>query len=224
MSPLRGLQPLTLFSLWPMNQMAESAAADPLNYHVSQLERGITVIDIGFQIRTRSCTTLATIGRGDVDVYVPEPYISKVQCSFEIDLNTHVVMLYDRSFANTTQVFGDDSVPFEHGRPCKVVIKNKLNTCIGMGGSSRRRIEFRVQWHLSVADAMNNIRQQNIAALTNTENPRLARTIDVADTILPSRPETRIHTQNQHQLKMRYAYVDAVKLGSGQFRRSPQSR
>jgi hypothetical protein len=53
-------------------------------------------------------------------------------------------MLYDRSFANSTQVFGENATPFERERDQrKVLVQKKLNTIIGMGGERRDLVQSR---------------------------------------------------------------------------------
>ena len=102
--------PLALFSLLPVcgNERAERPVSHPDNiHHVSTLSSGVEALDVGFHIRGKSSKTLATLGRGiDADIYVEGSSTAKIQCSFEIDLDTGVVMLYDRSFAKSTQVSG----------------------------------------------------------------------------------------------------------------------
>ena len=50
-------------------------------------------------------TAQAIIGRGyDADIQVSSYEISKTQCSFEINLQTRIVMLYDRPSANVAGV------------------------------------------------------------------------------------------------------------------------
>ena len=56
------------------------------------------------------------------------------QCSFEIDLDSSDIMLYDRSNGLTAQVYGDNTAPFKYGRRRRVVVQQKLNTIIRMGG------------------------------------------------------------------------------------------
>jgi hypothetical protein len=138
--------------------------------------------------------------------------ISKIQCSFEIEPNKQVVMLYDRSHGQTTQVFGDNATPFEHGRLRKVAVNVGLNTRIGMGGEARDLVLFDLEWSVDVIkkDAA-RIRQRE--TVEYKENPRLARTIDEADTALPTRRQTRVHTARQ--LKLRYETLDL--LGTGKF-------
>lgn len=125
--------PLALFSLIPLNNRAADVIAHPCNSHlVSRLPAGILGLDIGLHMRSKSGNTIATLGRGDTDIFVGGSSIAKTQCSFEIDLDNNVVMLYDRSHGCTTQVFGEDAMPFEHGRIRKIVVQKNLNTTIGM--------------------------------------------------------------------------------------------
>ncbi|KAJ8062010.1 hypothetical protein OCU04_009792 [Sclerotinia nivalis] len=118
MSCLR--HPLTLFSLspHPENERAKRTVAHPDNHHyVSQLSNGVEALDIGFHIRGKSSTTLATLGRGaEADIFVEGCSIARVQCSFEIDLDTNVVMFFDRSHGCTTQISGENATPFEYER------------------------------------------------------------------------------------------------------------
>jgi hypothetical protein len=207
--------PLALFSLRPVNERARAVVTDPNHDHfVSTLPDGTLALDIG-HIRSKSCGTLATLGR-DADIYVPGSSIAKLQCSFEVDLDTNVVMLYDRSHAQTTQVYGENATPFEPGRLRKVVVQQELNTMIGMGGVGRNIVLFELEWHHNAAQTMENIKdRESISVGCYEENPRLARTIaDEADTVVPSR-ETRPHTAGSRLLKLRYGKVN--KLGSGQF-------
>ncbi len=74
--------PLALFSLRPYrgNERAKRAIAHPENsHHVSTLLNGVEALDIGFQIRGKLSTTLATLGRGiEADIYIEGPSIAKV--------------------------------------------------------------------------------------------------------------------------------------------------
>ncbi|PGH29545.1 serine/threonine protein kinase [[Emmonsia] crescens] len=206
----------TLFSLVPQNKRAEEVVADPLNQQfTSTLDDGTVVLDIGFHVRSKSCNTLATLGRGDTDIFMSGSSISKIQCSFEIDTDTNVIMFYDRSHSQTTQVFGDNAMPFEYGRVRKVVVLEGFNTLIGMGGVARNLVIFELKWYLNSAGTIKTVQDWQNASLSCVENPRLARTIDESDTILPSRRETRPHTSTQGQLKMRYAILK--RIGSGSF-------
>lgn len=179
--------PLALFSLNPLNERAEEIVAHPINEgFVSTLDNGMLALDIG-HIRSKSGpTTLATLGHGGADIYVQGSMIARIQCSFEVDLDTHVVMLYDRSHSQTTQVFGKPGeivIPFEDGRPRKIVVQEGFNTIIGMGGAARNLVLFELVWH---QDRMKN---RDSIPLSYKENPRLAQTVDEADTVLPSERE-----------------------------------
>jgi hypothetical protein len=103
-------------------------------------------------------------------------------------------MLYDRSHGQTTQVFGENATPFEHGRIRKVVVQMELNTIIRMGGVGRNLIQFELKWHPSPVQTIEKLKNREGIPHGYEENPRLARTIDEAETVLPSRRETRPHT------------------------------
>jgi hypothetical protein len=185
---------------------------------VSRLnDTGKLGLDIG-HIRSSDNSTLATMGRGGADILLEGATISKIQCSFEINLDTNVIMFYDRSHSQTSQVFGEDAepfaTPFEYGRPRKVVVQEGLNPIIGMGGKERNLFKFRLKWHCTADDAIQKIKNRGSVAFE--ENPRFAQTIDETDTVLPSRMETRIHTPRPQQLRIRYAKIGAL-LGRGKF-------
>jgi hypothetical protein len=207
--------PLALFSLVALNERAEEVVAHPCNRHlVSTLEDESLALDVG-HVRSASGDddTLATLGRCG-DILVDGVSIFKIQCSFEIDRDTGIVMFYDRSHGQTSQVLGENAVQFQHGRLRKVVVQEQLNTIIGMGGVGRNLVQFQLQWHGTPAQAMAKVkgrRSNNVQY-----NPRLARTLDEADTIAPSRMETRIHTPDRGSQKMRWKQM-GDPLGAGQF-------
>ncbi|ESZ94490.1 calcium/calmodulin-dependent protein kinase [Sclerotinia borealis F-4128] len=197
--------PLALFSLYPYkgNVRAERIISHPDNSHtLSTLSNGKLALDIDFHLHRKSNKTLATLGRGDnVDIYVEGAYISQRQCSFELDSDTGVVMLYDRSSTRSIQVFGRTA-------------EDELNTIVGMGGERRDLVQFELIWHQSPEGTVKTINHYSSMPCGQVENPRLARTVDYAPTEFPSRYETRTHTPGQ--LKMRYVIV-GTRLGSGQF-------
>jgi len=203
----------------PGNERAERVVSHPDNsHHVSTLSDGTLALDVGFHIRGKSSTTLATLGRGvEADIYVEGSSIAKIQCSFEIDLDTGVIMFYDRSHGCTTQVSGENATPFEYERSRKVLIQKGLNTIIGMGGERRDLVQFKLEWHQDPTQTAETIKNYEALPCGRVENPRLSRTVDEAPTDLPSRRETRPHTPGCLQLKMRYEKVVGGKLGSGQF-------
>ena len=216
---LRPPHPLALFSLFPKpgNERAESIVFHPENVrHVSVLSTGHKALDVGFQMRGKSSTTLATLGRGiEADIYLEGSSISRVQCSFEIDLDTGIVMFYDRSHGCTTQVSGSNATPFEYGRIRKVVVRDELNTVIQMGGERRDLIQFELRWHHGPASIAEVINKYDALLSSTLDNPRIARTEYDAPTDLPSRMDTRTHTPGRRQLNMRY--IRLQPLGSGQF-------
>ena len=216
MSRPRG-HPLAYFALRPENHRARSVLNHPDNSaFVSTLSDGTLVLDIG-HVRSKSgSSTLATLGRGDADIFVEGLSIAKIQCSFEIIPVTNVVMLYDRSHGQTTQVFGEYSTPFENGRLRRVVVQTELNTVIGMGGVDRNLVQFKLHWYQAWNETIEKMKSRETSASGYIEHPRLARTvIDEADTVLPTQRQTRIHTAGSKQLTMRY--VTMKKLGAGQF-------
>ncbi|KAI9768629.1 MAG: hypothetical protein M1840_004826 [Geoglossum simile] len=212
--------PLALFSLCPRNERAERVVSHPNNSHhrVSILDGGrlTYAIGIGFHTRGKSSTTLATLGRGvDVDIFVEGNSVSKLQCSFEINPGTGVVMLYDRSHCCTTRVSGENVMPFEYGRVRRVLVQRGLNTVIGMGGERCDLVQFELVWYRDHGQTAETIKSVEALSYHQVENPRLTQTMDVAATELSSRRETRPHTPGNLQLKMRY--VMRERLGSGQF-------
>ncbi|KAK4107119.1 kinase-like protein [Canariomyces notabilis] len=207
--------PLALFSLTPLNKRAEQVVEDPCNKHlVSTLEGGASALDVG-QVRPASAddATLATLGRCG-DIFVEGASISKIQCSFEIDRETGIVMFYDRSHGQTSQVYGENAVQFEHGRPRKVVVQQDLNTIIGMGGVGRNLVRFQLRWHYTPDEVMAKVKERQSNSVQY--NPRLARTLNEADTVAPSRMGTRIHTPGPRQPKVRWKQIGKA-LGAGQF-------
>ncbi|KAK8074552.1 kinase-like protein [Apiospora hydei] len=180
--------PLALFSLAPRGKRAQAIVDHALNQHLVSLLGTQRVLDVGHIRSKDNNNALVTLGR-DGDIYLEGSSISKTQCAFEIDSN-NVVMFYDRSHSQTSQVSGANAKPFQPGRGRKVVVQQNLNTIIGMG-------------------------DQRQEAATLEENPRFARTIDVADTVAPSRRETRIHTPGPQQSGIRY-YATSL-LGAGAF-------
>jgi hypothetical protein len=196
-----------LFSLKPYNGWAKIVVEDEANGYIAlELDDGTIVLDIG-HIRPKSGEILATLGR-NASILVKRAGISKVQCLFSIDPTTNVIMFHDMSPGQTTQVSGKNETPFERGRPRKVVVRDNLNTIIGMDGRDRNLIQFELHWHIA-PDQMTNPLPYEI-------DPYLVHTIDVANTILHSRPRTRSYTPGTRELKVRYIKI-VNRLGAGQF-------
>ncbi|KAH0832573.1 hypothetical protein FOPE_01142 [Fonsecaea pedrosoi] len=208
---------LVLFALSAKNHRAERVLSHPENRHlISTRADGQLTFDIGFPLRGQSPTTLATLGRGtNADIFVEGSNISRVQCSFEVDLDTGIVMFYDRSHGSTSQVFGKDATPFEFGRPRKVVVQESLNTIIGMGGERCDLFLFELDWRHEPSGTTHAIKRYGAFPGTRKQHPRITRTVDEAPTELPSHRETRLHTPGSLVLKIRYIKIG--KIGSGSF-------
>lgn len=205
-----------LFCLIPLNKPAEHAVDHPNNRHlVARTTGGRRGLKVGSH-KSETKHTLATLGRGqNADIFVEGAGISKIQCSFEIEPTSGAVMLYDRSRLHTTQVYGENATPFEHGRVRKVLVQAELNTEIGLGGKGTDRVRFALDWYLTRNQTAEVIKARQSSTREIEDNPRLALTIDEPETILPSQMVTGIHTPNLQQLKMRFFRGD--ELGAGQF-------
>lgn len=203
-----------LFSLNALNDLAMAVVAHPFNHHlVSRLPEGGPVLDVGFNIRSKSRNTLATLGRSETDIILEGDSIAKVQCSFEVDLDSGIVMLYDRSNGLTTQVFGDHATPFQHGRCRRVVVQMGLNTMIGIGGIRCDLVQFELIWHLNPSETIEKIKSLGRKSCDQHENPRFARTVDEALSVLPS---IEFCIPEEGKPRIRYEIVGSP-LGSGQF-------
>ena len=216
--PQDGPPPLALFSLEALNPRAAAVIADPSNSHlVSQYttpeQRTFTVLNIG-HVRSGlgGSATLATLGRTG-DIHVQGTEIAKTRCSFEIDRKTKVVMFHDRSTSQSSQVFGEQTVPFEHGRIRTVVVNEKLNTIIGMGGVGRDLVKFRLCWHFDTVALPGKLAEREISRLQ--ENPHLARTVIGEDMVALAGMETRLHESGPRQRKI--IWQSLRTLGVGRF-------
>ncbi|KAI0157981.1 kinase-like domain-containing protein [Hypoxylon sp. FL1284] len=161
---------------------------------------GITVLGIGHSAPKKSSpNVLAELGCGDsADIFLDGSSISKTQARFEINRESNLVMFVDCSPDQSSQVFSDTggAYPFEYGRACrKVVVANGINTMIGMGGTKRNHITFRLIW------------DQGEQPWTEVV-PRYAPT----KTSLTSRMETRTHTALKK--KIRYATGNVIGWGN----------
>ena len=206
--------PSALFSLKSLNPRAKAV----VNRHdrlASRSKEGDIVLDVG---QTRSMSgddaVLVTLGRNG-DIQLDGSSIAKIQCAFEINMATKVVMFYDRSHSQTSQVFGENATPFEYGRSRKVVVQKRLNTLIGLGGVGRNMFQFELKWHCEPAQAMEAITNRACTAFEFEDNPCLAQTVDETDTVIPSQRETRPHTAGPQQPTLRHANIN--ELGSGEF-------
>lgn len=211
--PRFGPIPLTLFSLVPLNDRAKDVIAHPNNHHlISTSIEGNQNLDISFHIRSTSQNTLATRGRCDSDITLQGASISRLQCYFEINPTTGVIMLYDRSNSQTTQVFGEDACQFETGRLRRVVVAENLNTEIGIGGQACDLIQFHLRWHNNANELLTKYSIRELPY--ELENPFVARTVDEEPTAAPTQLKTKLHTPGEY-ISMRYKV--GGRLGAGNF-------
>lgn len=120
-----------LFYLTPISKQAQDVLKDPENAFLLDRSGPTTRFAIGhFESKAGNRTTLVTIGRLG-DIVLRGTGYSRQQCSFQIDLDTHVIMFYDDSRAGTSSVIGPDSMPFRPGHSRKVVVQPGLNSVIG---------------------------------------------------------------------------------------------
>ncbi|AEO65261.1 uncharacterized protein THITE_2048148, partial [Thermothielavioides terrestris NRRL 8126] len=210
--------PLALFSLRPLNERAQQVVAHPCNSHLVSFSNHhqVWVLDVG-HVRSASgdVSTLATLGRGG-DILVDGSNISKIQCSFEIDRETNVVMFYDRSHSQTSQVFGENAAPFVYHRPRKVVVQEGLNTIIGMGGVNSNLVMFKLDWHCTAKEMPLKVKERQSRPAGLQDNPRLAQTLVVPNTLAPSRMKTRIHTPGPRRLGIEWRQI-GDPIGKGHF-------
>lgn len=212
-----------LFSLIPLNQKAVDVVDAQENEHLVSLsvKAKRKSFDIGFQINSQySINTLVTLGRDNCDIFLKPKSISKLHCSFEIDdLDTGIVMLYDRSHGLLTRVFGmknGTTQPFEAGRtPRKVLVHPGCNEKVTMGGVNGDLIEFRLEWILNEEQIRTVVRKHRDATKGLVTNPRKARTRDPTDTVLPSAYMTPDQAFiKPSQLRLRYFKRNLVGTGS----------
>jgi len=216
--------PRALFTLVPygddnQRQRARDVIAHPYNSRfLSTLDNGERGLDIGFHIPSHFPSTLATLGRSGADVHIEYSSIAKLQCSFEIHSDTNVVMLYDKSHLETTQVFGENATPFETGRIRQVLVQPGLNVIIGMGGAKRNFVLFELIWLQDPIRTMERVKNREDEIRSSYQvHPLIARTtLDDTETVMHSERETRLHTPGPQQLKIRYLRI-GTPLGSGQF-------
>lgn len=206
--------PTVLFSLKPLNRRAQHVVAHSRNSHlVSTLPDGTRALDVGFHINSSPSITLATLGRHKTDIFIEITSIARLQCSFEINLDSKVVMLYDRSNRESTQVSGDNATPFEYSRLRRVVVQKGLNSILGMGGVRCDHVQFEIHWHYPPGETTQAI-QKHEEMLCMVEDPRLARTVDEELEILSSQRLTRIHTSQRRKPTIRYVKI-GDPLGAG---------
>lgn len=156
--PARGPHPLALFSLKPLNTPADTVLAHPVNSKLlSELPDGSTVLDVGFNIHSKYPGALATLGSDHADILVKGSDIAPIQCTFEVNWDTGFVLLRDNSIDKTTQFFGPDAIPFQDGRPRRIVVVKGINSKFAIGGTGAGSMQFELIWHGYAEETMTKI-------------------------------------------------------------------
>ena len=212
-------RPSALFTLLPLTEEAQAAVDHVNNRHLVSLildkHKSVKGLDVGPYISSRSRDCLATLGRANCDITIPDLRISKLQCDFQL-LPNGVVMLRDRSSRGTSRIWEGNapSKPFETERQRQIVVTGSLNRFIGMGGTAQKpAVRFELVWHGNIAERLES---QFGKLFGQEDHPELARTYDdLAPTAQPSMPATRIHTPARKRLSLRF--VETMSIGKGSF-------
>ncbi|KPM35528.1 hypothetical protein AK830_g11033 [Neonectria ditissima] len=181
-------QLLSLFCLEPLTEGAKAVVAHSSNQRLVHWQNGSKFgLDIGhLHSPWRDYATIATLGKTG-DVVVDDPRIAGIQCSFEIDSDTGIVMFYDRSHSQTSQVFGENATRFEDGRPRKVIVNQDYNTIIGMGGSEQNMFMFKLRWYWGFNGVMGMFKRQE-TEFEKSPPGQLRQTRYIKQDFLGSRP------------------------------------
>ncbi|KAL6409740.1 Serine/threonine-protein kinase RAD53 [Ilyonectria robusta] len=210
-------RPLTLFTLIPDSDAARAAVHHSANAPFVSQYGDQLVFDVG-HMRAKPDGTLVTLGRGNADIVLDSPSLSRIQCSFVINPDTNVVMLHDLSGQWSTQVFGLPLFPFENDRTRQVVVSPTLNPVLGMGGEKRDLYKFQLEWRQDLTNTLKEIkaRKEADASISYQEDTRNARTIDAKETEMQT-PRFDLRIQVPPRPKIRYIRPDDSALGRGQF-------
>ncbi|KAJ5350118.1 hypothetical protein N7541_007845 [Penicillium brevicompactum] len=222
-----------VFSLLALNDRAADVIKHPSNERLAWTdEYGTTYLGIEFDPKPRRLKprpTIALLGRADyADIIIDGADISKIHCSFDVNLETNIIMLHDRSTAKTTNVSGrehvsgKEAIPFDDHRVRKVVILPMVETILTIGDEEDEEescLEFELVWHHEIKQMMEKFKNRDMMEID--ENAREAWTHvpainPVSDTVVPHKKTTRIHTPGTKE-KMSIRYYQLEALGSGRF-------
>lgn len=135
------------------------------------------------------------------DIVVKGLGISRIHCSFELyEHNKSETMLQDRSSNNSAKVSGPKVRLFQPGRAHRrVIVDEKYNLEIGLGGEARDLQQFWLFWHKRDEDAT-DVRINHLH-----DDPRQTRTIpNEPPSTAQSWPVTQVHTRDNME-RMRYS-------------------
>lgn len=206
--------PFALFTLIPLNDTARAISKDANNSHLTRhvyrddSNTTETGLQVGFHINSGSKSILATLGRDNADIVTAGPHFSRIQCSFEVNETTNVIMLRDRSSAGTTRFHGPSALPFMPGQgQRRIIVDPDTNLHLGFGGSRADMAQFRLSWHMPATPISNCLQFR-------TSNPRKDPTIDCLETIPATQRVTRFQTPHD---QARIRYIDKGIIGRGTF-------
>ncbi|KAG5970518.1 hypothetical protein E4U55_001637 [Claviceps digitariae] len=218
---MRPPHPLALFSLVPYNnnEPARRAVAHPANAHLVSTSPHGEGLEVGVHINGSTSKTLAILGRAPPsNIILDGASISARQCSFEIDFETGIVMIYDRSRGRTTQVSGGRFAPLVNDESeRKVVVQEEFNDILEMGGKRHEIYQFKLLWHQDPTKMGEVCKIYGDVARFRVEDPRFIWTEVEVPFVEASTQQTRIHTPGPRQRKI--TYLPGTDLGSGQFGR-----
>ncbi|KAG5977504.1 hypothetical protein E4U55_006747 [Claviceps digitariae] len=131
----------TWFCLVDIEPEAADIIRRPKNTHLLfQLRDGRLALRINFGTLHYTGISVATMGRSkDATVYVGRAGTSKIQCCFELDHETNMIMFYDRSSTETTTISGEYEVWHS------AFMRPPFNYLISMGRRGDEAI-FQVLW------------------------------------------------------------------------------
>lgn len=223
-----------IFSLLALNDRAEDVVNHPSNKRLAWTNKdGTTLLGIEFNpiltpLKRRS--TIAILGRtGSSDIVIEGDEFSKIHCSFEVHRDTNIIMLHDRSQAESTDFFGEDSIPIDEnddhkirkGGERKVAVHPTLNTSMMIGNVEETLLMFKLIWHCNIEQMTKQLQDRDRMEID--EDPQEAWTQVIPDierlpdTVLPSRSLTRVHTPGpQVEESIRYSILGG-SIGSGRF-------
>lgn len=81
-----------------------------------------------------------------------------------LEPTTDVIMLYDRSHGQITQIFGENVTPFENGCVRKILIQKKPNSVSGWVDKGYDLVQFELQWHQHPTEVVEMVKHRESLA------------------------------------------------------------
>ena len=154
-----------ILSLVPLNDRAKNTVVHPLNSKYRYLARtgryfdeDIQCLALGqfFSGDVNPLTTIATMGyNGDIKVYGND--IAELHCSFDMNIDTGVVLIHDRSGGHVTTCSDENAHPTLRLDPNRgrnqVIVSRDVNHQLQLGNVFQP-IVFRIVWHVGEFEAL----------------------------------------------------------------------